>query len=215
MIELYLWPTSNGLKISIFLEEAQIPYTEHPVNIGKREQFHPDFLKISPNNRIPAIVDRAPVDGGAPVSVFESGAILLYLAEKTGKFLPADLRSRVAVTEWMFWQVGGLGPMAGQRNHFTMHAPEKIPYAIKRYSDETQRLLGVLDRRLALVEYLAAGDYSIADMMSYPWVHSATREGDPFGEFNNLKRWYDSIKTRPAVIEAYRKGDAIRAKAAK
>ncbi len=205
MIELHYWPTSNGIKIQIFLEEASVPYETFPVRISKGEQFRPEFLKISPNNRIPAIVDLAPADGGAPISIFESGAILLYLAEKTGKFLPKDLRGRIAATEWMFWQVGGLGPMAGQRNHFMNAAPEKLPYAIKRYTDETHRLLGVLDRRLANHEYLADA-YSVADMMSYPWVNTSSRVGDPFAEFIHLKRWYDAIKARPAVIEAYRKG---------
>ena len=205
MIELYFWPTSNGHKITIFLEEANVPYEFKPVNIAKGEQFRPEFLAISPNNRMPAIVDRAPADGGAAISVFESGAILLYLAEKTGKFLPKDVRGRAAVTEWMFWQVGGLGPMAGQRNHFLNSAPEKLPYAIKRYTDETNRLLGVLDRRLANHEFLADA-YSIADMICFPWVRSSTRHGDPFGEFGHLKRWYDAIAARPAVEEAYRKG---------
>ena len=205
MIELYFWPTSNGHKITIFLEEANVPYEFRPVNIAKGEQFRPEFLAISPNNRMPAIIDRAPADGGAAIPVFESGAILLYLAEKTGKFLPTDIRGRAAVTEWMFWQVGGLGPMAGQRNHFLNSAPEKLPYAIRRYTDETNRLLGVLDKRLANHEFLADA-YSIADMICFPWVRSSTRHGDPFGEFANLKRWYDAIAARPAVAEAYRKG---------
>ncbi len=205
MIEVHFWPTSNGHKVTIFLEEAGVPYEFHPVNIAKGEQFRPEFLKISPNNRMPAIVHRTPADGGAPISVFESGAILLYLAEKTGRFLPNDVRGRAAVTEWMFWQVGGLGPMAGQRNHFLNSAPEQIPYAIKRYTDETNRLLGVMDRRLKDHAFLA-DEYSIADMMSYPWVNSSTRHGDPFAEFAHLKRWYETIKARPAVVEAYRKG---------
>jgi GST-like protein len=208
MIELHYWPTSNGHKVAIFLEEAKIPYEIKPVNIAKGEQFKPDFLTISPNNRMPAIIDRAPLDGGGPLSVFESGAILLYLADKTKQFIPSDLRGRVAVTEWMFWQVGGLGPMAGQRNHF-LNAQEKLPYAIERYTNEVDRLLGVLDKRLADHEYLA-GTYSIADMISYPWVNSSSRHGDPFGTFKNLKRWFDAIKARPAVIEAYRKGEDYR-----
>jgi GST-like protein len=205
MIELYYWPTSNGHKITIFLEEAKVPYEIKPVNIAKGEQFQPDFLKISPNNRMPAIIDRAPLDAGGPLSVFESGAILLYLADKTKQLIPADTRGRIAALEWMFWQVGGLGPMAGQRNHF-LNAQEKLPYAIKRYTDETDRLIGVLDRRLADHEYLA-GAYSVADIMSYPWVNSSARQGDPFSVFKNLKRWFEAIKARPAVIEAYRKGE--------
>jgi GST-like protein len=157
---------------------------------------------------MPAIIDRAPFDGGGPISVFESGAILLYLAEKTKKFIPAETRGRIAAIEWTFWQVGGLGPMTGQRNHF-LNAAEKLPYAIRRYSDEVDRLLGVLDRRLADQEFLA-GSYSIADMICYPWVNSSARHGDPFATFGNLKRWFDAIKARPAVIEAYRKGEAYK-----
>ncbi len=163
MIDLYYWPTPNGHKITIFLEEAGLPYRIHPVNIGKGDQFRPDFLAISPNNRIPALIDNAPADGGTPVPLFESGAILLYLAEKAGKFLPADLRGRAEVLQWLFWQVGGLGPMAGQNGHFNIYAPEKIPYAIERYVKETNRLYGVMDRRLTGRAYLA-GEYSIADI---------------------------------------------------
>jgi len=169
MIDLYYWPTPNGHKITIFLEEAGVAYKIHPVNIGKGEQFVPDFLKIAPNNRMPAIVDTEPKDGGAPISVFESGAILLYLAEKTGKFIPGDIRGRTRVLEWLFWQMGGLGPMAGQNGHFNLYAPEKIPYAIDRYVNETNRLYGVLDKQLSKHEFVA-GDYSIADMSSYPWI---------------------------------------------
>ena len=169
MIDLYYWTTPNGHKITIFLEEAGVPYRIIPVNIGKGDQFKPDFLRIAPNNRIPAIVDTAPADGGAPISIFESGAILQYLAEKTGKFLPADVRGRVEVMEWLFWQMAGLGPMAGQNHHFTQYAPERIPYATERYVKETNRLYGVLDKRLADHDYVA-GAYSIADMAIYPWI---------------------------------------------
>ena len=208
MIDLYYWPTPNGHKISIFLEEAGLPYTIHPVNIGKGEQFAPDFLKIAPNNRIPAIVDQKPKDGGKPVPVFESGAILLYLAEKTGHFISSDLRERVATLEWLFWQVGGLGPMAGQNHHFNHYAPEKIPYAQERYIKETNRLYGVLDRRLEGRSFVA-GDYSIADMASYPWVVSHERQGQKLEDFPNLKSWFERIKARPAVVKAYEKGAAI------
>ncbi len=169
MIELYYWPTPNGHKITIFLEETGLDYQIIPVNIGTGEQFNPDFLKISPNNRMPAIIDRNPPDGGEPISVFESGAILLYLAEKTGQFLSSDLRQRKSVLEWLFWQVGGLGPMAGQNHHFNQYAPEKIAYAIERYVKETNRLYGVLNRQLEGKEYLT-GEYSIADMACYPWI---------------------------------------------
>ena len=168
MIDLHYWTTPNGHKITIFLEETGLPYRIVPVNIGQGDQFKPEFLAISPNNRMPAIVDHEP-GGGKPISVFESGAILLYLAEKTGKFLPADLRGRYDVMQWLFWQMGGLGPMAGQNHHFGGYAPEKIPYAIERYVNETNRLYGVLNKRLADREFVA-GDYSIADMASYPWV---------------------------------------------
>ncbi len=202
MIDLYYWTTPNGHKITIFLEEAGLPYTIKPVDIGKGAQFAADFLKISPNNRIPAIVDHAPADGGAPVSVFESGAILLYLAEKCGKFLPAELRGRTDVLQWLFWQMGGLGPMAGQNHHFSQYAPEKIPYAINRYVKETERLYGVLDRRLADREYVA-GAYSIADMASYPWIVPHERQGQNLDDFPHLKRWFAAIRARPAVQRAY------------
>jgi GST-like protein len=202
MMDLYYWTTPNGHKITIFLEEAGLAYTIHPINIGKGEQFAPNFLKISPNNRIPAIVDRAPVDSGPPISVFESGAILLYLAEKTGKFIPHDIRGRTVALEWLFWQMGGLGPMAGQNHHFSGYAPEKIPYAIDRYVKETNRLYGVLDKRLADRKFIA-GDYSIADMACYPWVVPYERQGQKLEDFPNLQRWFDRIKNRPAVIRAY------------
>ena len=202
MIDLYYWTTPNGHKITIFLEEADVPYTIKPVNISKGEQFQPSFLEISPNNRIPAIVDHDPASGSAALSVFESGAILLYLAEKTGKFIPADLDGRVETLQWLFWQMGGLGPMAGQNHHFLQYAPDKIPYAIERYVKETNRLYGVLDKRLADREFVA-GDYSIADMASYPWVVPYERQGQRLDEFPNLKRWFDTIRARPAVTRAY------------
>ena len=208
MIDLYYWPTPNGHKITMLLEELNLPYTLKPVNIGKGEQFAADFLKIAPNNRMPAIVDHAPLDGGAPISVFESGAILLYLAEKAGRFVSPDPRRRVETLEWLFWQVGGLGPMAGQNHHFGTYAPEKIPYAIKRYVDETNRLYGVLDRRLATRDFLA-GDYSIADMATYPWTVSHERQGQNLDDFPNLKRWFHAIKDRPATIAAYARGETV------
>ncbi|MCF5990318.1 glutathione S-transferase N-terminal domain-containing protein, partial [Xanthomonas perforans] len=170
MIDLYYWPTPNGHKVTLFLEEAGLQYTLKPVNIGKGEQFEPAFLQISPNNKMPAIVDHAPADGGGAQSVFESGAILLYLAEKTGRFLPRDARGRIAALEWLFWQMGGLGPMSGQMGHFNVYAPEKIAYAIERYNAEVRRLHGVLDKRLADHAFLAGNDYGIADMASYPWI---------------------------------------------
>ena len=202
MIDLYYWTTPNGHKITIFLEEAGLAYRIHPINIGKGEQFAPEFLKISPNNRIPAIVDRAPADAGAPISVFESGAILLYLAEKIGRFIPADVRGRARVSEWLFWQMGGLGPMAGQNHHFAVYAPEKIPYAIDRYVKETNRLYGVLNKQLADHEYVA-GDYSIADMAAYPWIVPYERQGQKLEDFPHLHRWFNEMKARPAVIRAY------------
>ena len=208
MIDLYYWATPNGHKIPIFLEEAGLDYTIHPINIGKNEQFQPDFLKIAPNNRIPAIVDHAPIDGGAPISIFESGAILLYLAEKTGKFIPAEARGKVTVTQWLFWQMGGLGPMAGQNHHFAIFAPEKIPYAIDRYVKETARLYGVLDRQLAKGPYIA-GDYSIADMAAYPWIVPYERQSQKLEDFPHLKRWFETMQSRPAVIRAYEKANTI------
>jgi GST-like protein len=202
MIDVHYWTTPNGHKVTIFLEEAGLPYKIFPVNIGKGEQFQLAFLEISPNNRIPAIVDSAPADGGTPVSVFESGAILLYLAEKTGKFIPADLRGRVQALEWLFWQMGGLGPMSGQNNHFAHYAVDKLPYAIDRYRNEVNRLYGVMDKRLADRPYLA-GDYSIADMACYPWVVPHERQGQNIADFPHLKRWLDAIAARPAVMRAY------------
>lgn len=205
MIELYYWPTPNGHKITIFLEEANLDYRIVPVDISAGDQFKPEFLRFSPNNRMPAIVDMNPADGGEPISIFESGAILLYLAEKTGSFLSADLRSRKTVIEWLFWQMGGLGPMAGQNHHFGQYAPQKIPYAIDRYVQETNRLYGVLDRQLQEHEYLAS-DYSIADMACYPWIVPYERQQQQLTDFPNLKRWFESIQSRSAVLRAYEKG---------
>ncbi|MGH6907541.1 MAG: glutathione binding-like protein [Aestuariivirga sp.] len=202
MIDLYYWATPNGHKITIFLEEAGLKYRIIPVDIGKGDQFKPDFLKIAPNNRIPAIVDNDPADGGPPISLFESGAILLYLAGKTGKFIPKDLRGRVEVSQWLFWQMGGLGPMAGQNGHFNNYAPEKIPYAIERYNNETGRLYGVLNKRLKDREFIA-GQYSIADMASYPWIVPHERQQQNLADFPHLKRWFDTIAARPATIRAY------------
>lgn len=208
MIDLHYWPTPNGHKITLFLEETGLPYAIKPVNIGKGEQFAPDFLAFSPNNRMPAIVDHAPADGGEPITVFESGAILLYLADKTGRFIPADLRGRVAVLEWLMWQMGGLGPMLGQNHHFTRYAPERIDYAVNRYVNETNRLYGVLDRRLAGRDFIA-GDYSIADMACYPWVLPEA-QGQDEDDFPNLKRWRAAIKARPATARAYARGEEVR-----
>jgi GSH-dependent disulfide-bond oxidoreductase len=208
MIELYYWPTPNGHKITIFLEEAALEYVIHPVNIAIGDQFQPNFLKIAPNNRMPAIIDRTPSDGGKPISVFESGAILQYLGEKTGKFLPADLRDRTTVMEWLFWQMGGLGPMAGQNHHFSQYAPEKIPYAIDRYVKETNRLYGVLDRQLAGKDYLA-GSYSIADMAAYPWIVPSKTQQQTIEDFPHLHAWFQRMGDRPAVIRAYEQAKAF------
>jgi GST-like protein len=203
MIDLYYWTTPNGHKITLFLEEAGLPYNVHPVNISKNEQFAADFLKISPNNRIPAIVDQAPAEGCGALSLFESGAILLYLAEKTGQFLPTDLRGRQEALQWLFWQMGGLGPMAGQNHHFNRFAPEKIPYAIKRYVDETARLYGVLDRRLTDRPFVAGEAYSIADMAIYPWIVSHEWQHQDLADFPNVQRWFNAIEARPATVRAY------------
>ncbi|MGZ5033827.1 MAG: glutathione S-transferase N-terminal domain-containing protein [Usitatibacter sp.] len=208
MIDLYYWTTPNGHKITLFLEEAGLEYTIKPVNIGKGEQFDPAFLKISPNNRIPAIVDHAPADGGKPISVFESGAILLYLAGKTGQFIPRDLRGQVEVLEWLMWQMAGLGPMAGQNHHFSQYAPEKIPYAIDRYVRETSRLYGVLNKRLAGRNFILGKQYTIADMASYPWV-SPAKQGQDINDFPNLKRWLAAIRDRPATVRAYARAKEV------
>jgi GST-like protein len=209
-IELHYWPTPNGWKISIMLEELGVPYAVKYVNIGKGEQFAPDFLQIAPNNRMPAIVD-PDGPGGKPISVFESGAILQYLGRKYSKFYPTDERARVQVEEWLFWQVGGLGPMAGQANHFRNYAPEKIEYGINRYTDEVNRLYGVMNKRLAGRDFLA-GDYSIADMASLGWVVSYERQGQDLNDFPNLKRWFDTLMARPAVIKGMEVGKEERAK---
>ncbi|WP_294323410.1 glutathione binding-like protein [uncultured Sphingomonas sp.] len=208
MIDLHYWPTPNGHKITLFLEEADLPYTIHPVDIGKGEQFRPEFLAIAPNNRMPAIVDHEPLGGGAPLSIFESGAILLYLAEKTGRFLPADVAGRYDAIQWLMWQMGGLGPMAGQNHHFNIYAPEKIPYAQDRYIRETARLYGVLDNRLADRDFIA-GAYSIADMATYPWIVPHDAQGQKLEDFPHLKRWFDAIAARPATVAAYAKGKAV------
>lgn len=202
MIDLYYWSTPNGLKLKLFLEEVRLPYRIVEIDITQGAQFDPAFLAISPNNRIPALVDHAPVGGGAPLSLFESGAMLLYLAEKTGQLLPTDLRGRAEVLQWLFWQVGGLGPMAGQNGHFNHYAPEPVPYAIDRYVRETNRLYGVLDRRLADREFIA-GPYSIADIACYPWIVPHAAHGQDLADFPNLGRWFDSIAARPATRRAY------------
>ena len=202
MIELYYWTTPNGHKIAMFLEEAKVPYRIIPVNISKGEQFAKDFLQISPNNRIPAIVDQEPADGAGELSIFESGAILLYLADKTRRFIPQDLRGRNAALQWLFWQMGGLGPMAGQNHHFTQYAPEPIPYAIDRYVKETGRLYAVLNKHLADREFIA-GEYSIADMACYPWIVPHQRQRQDLADFPNLQRWFGRIRERPATRRAY------------
>ena len=209
MIDLYYWPTPNGWKISIALEEMELPYHVIAVNIGRGDQFEPDFLAISPNNRMPAIVDREPTGGGEPVAVFESGAILIYLAEKSGLFLPTSLHSRFEVLEWVMWQMGGLGPMLGQNGHFRLYAPEKIEYAIDRYTAEAKRLYAVLDRRLAGREYIC-GDYSIADMASWPWILTHKRQGLDLADYANVRRWYDGMKRRPALRRGYDLGKDTR-----
>ena len=208
MINLHYWTTPNGHKVTMFLEEAAVSYRIVPVNISTGEQFKPGFLSIAPNNRIPAIVDHDPAGGGAPISLFESGAILLYLAEKTGKFIPADLRGRADTLQWLFWQMGGLGPMAGQNHHFKQYAPEQIPYAIDRYVKETNRLYGVLNKRLADRQFIA-GAYSIADMASYPWIVPHQRQGQNLDDFPHMKRWFDEIAARPATIRAYAKAQEV------
>jgi GSH-dependent disulfide-bond oxidoreductase len=208
MIELHSWPTPNGMKVSIFLEEAGLEHTVFPVSIRKGEQFAPEFLAFSPNNRIPAIRDLAPAGGRAPIGVFESGAILVYLAEKTGQFYGGDLRSRTTVLQWLMWQMGGLGPMLGQNGHFNIYATEKIPYAMERYVAESRRLYGVLDKQLAGRDYIA-DDYSIADMACYPWVipHEAHQIG--LENFPNVLAWFERVKARPAVAKAYAEKDAL------
>jgi GST-like protein len=207
MIDLYYWPTPNGHKMTMYLEETGIEYHIIPVNIGAGDQFKAAYLKISPNNKMPAIIDHAPADGGDAISVFESGAILVYLAEKTGKLMPQDLRGRKTTLEWLFWQMSGLGPMAGQNNHFASYAPEKIPYAIERYVKETNRLYGVLDHRLEGREFIVGSDYTIADIAAYPWIVSWKTQQQNLDDFPNLKRWFEAIGNRPATRRAYAKAE--------
>jgi GST-like protein len=208
MIDLYYWTTPNGHKITIFLEETGLPYKIIPINIGKGEQFKPDFLAVSPNNRIPAMVDHEPPGGGKPVTMMESGAMLLYLADKTGKFITKDVQGRADTLQWLFWQMGGLGPMSGQNNHFSNYAVDKLPYAMDRYRNEVNRLYGVMNKRLADRPFLA-GEYSIADMASYPWVVPHERQGQNINDFPHLKTWLDTIAARPAVVRAYAKAKEI------
>lgn len=202
MIELYTWGTPNGRKVSVMLEECGLDYQVFPVNISKDEQFEPDFLKISPNNKIPAIVDHDG-PGGKPIPVFETGAILIYLAQKTGKFLPADPHAFTDVMQWLMWQMGGAGPMMGQAHHFRRFAPEKIPYAIDRYTNETRRLYGVADKQLSQHDWLAADQYSIADIATFPWIARHEWQGMELADFPNLKRWYDAIWARDAVKKGF------------
>ena len=209
MIDVYYWPTPNGWKITIALEEMELAYRIIPVNIGRGEQFESDFLAISPNNRIPAIVDTAPGDGDPPISIFETGAILIYLAEKSGRFLPSSPRARSEVLSWLMWQMGGLGPMLGQHGHFRLYAPEKINYAIQRYRQEALRLFGVLDKRLEAREFIC-GDYSIADMACWPWIITYKSQQLDLDQFSHLRRWYDALKKRPALRRGYDVGHDLR-----
>jgi GST-like protein len=209
LIDLYYWTTPNGHKITMFLEETGLPYRIVPVNIGNGGQFQPEFLRISPNNRMPAILDHDPQGGGSPVSVFESGAILLYLAKKVRKLIPSDLRGEVETLQWLFWQVAGLGPMGGQNHHFTQYAPEKIPYAIERYVKETNRLYAVLNHRLADRAYVAGSAYTIADIASYPWIVPYERQQQNLEDFPHLKRWFNEVKARPATVRAYERAAAV------
>ena len=210
MIQLHYWPTPNGHKVTLFLEEAGLPYELLPVDIGAGEQFKPEFLAISPNNKLPAIVDPEPADGGAPLPVFESGAILLYLAEKTGQFLPGDLRGRSETLEWLFWQMAGLGPMTGQYGHFHVYAPEAIDYAKDRYRREVERLLGVLDKRLAGRAFIAGGALTIADMACHPWIDAYARAPLDMAPYPEVRRWHAAVAARPAVQRAYAVGKSIR-----
>ena len=209
MIDLYYWTTPNGHKITLFLEESGLPYRIVPINIGRSEQFAAEFLRISPNNRIPAIVDTAPADGGEALSIFESGAILLYLADKTGRFIPQDLRGRNEALQWLFWQMGGLGPMAGQNHHFSQYAPEPIAYAIERYVKETARLYAVLNKQLADGREFIAGEYSIADMACYPWIVPHEKQRQNLADFTHLARWFERIQQRPATERAYARATQI------
>ncbi len=212
MIDLHYWPTPNGWKASIMLEECGLPYTLKPVNIGRGEQFAPAFLAISPNNRMPAIVDHDPHGGGAPVAIFESGAILIYLAEKTGRFLPADLRGRTAALQWLMWQMGGLGPMAGQNGHFLLYAPEKVPYALERYAREVDRLYGVLDAQLERTgAYVAGDEFTIADIAIFPWIRTHKAQQMSLPAFPNIERWYNLLFQRPATKRGLDLGKTLRA----
>jgi GSH-dependent disulfide-bond oxidoreductase len=202
MIDLYFAATPNGLKARLFLEEAQLPYRILPVGLSKGEQFNPDFLAISPNNKIPAIVDHEPPGGGAPITMFESGAIMLYLAEKAGCLIPSDVHGRCEVLQWLFWQMAGLGPTAGQIGHFNVYAPEKVPYAIERYTRETNRLYGVLDRQLSDRTFIA-GEFSLADIACYPWIVPHEAHGQNLADFSHLKRWFETVAARPATIRTY------------
>lgn len=203
MIDLYFSPTPNGLKVRLFLEEAGLPYRVIPVQLSAGQQFAPEFQAISPNSKIPAIVDHAPADGGAPLPVFESGAILLYLAEKSGQMLPRDPRERLQVLQWLVWQVAGLGPMAGQAGYFHVYAPEPVPFALERYTRELRRLYGVLDRQLEGRDYIAGGDYSIADIATYPWIVPHAGHGQNLADFPNLSRWFRALGERPALRRTY------------
>lgn len=203
MIDLYYAPTPNGHKISLLLEECGVPYRLYRIDMSAGEQFRPEFLAISPNNKIPAIVDNEPVDGGAPLSVFESGAILQYLAEKTGKFLSQELRERTITLQWLTWQVAGFGPMLGQNHHFTHYAPQPVPYAIERFLQETRRLYGVLNRQLEKNAYIAGENYSIADIATYPWVVAHERQRIDLAEFPAVRNWFERVKSRPATQKAY------------
>jgi GST-like protein len=202
MIDLYFAATPNGLKAKLFLEEANIPYRVIPISLSKGEQLKPEFLTISPNNKIPAIVDHEPIGGGAPVTLFESGAIMLYLAEKTGRLIPTDVHGRAEVLQWLFWQMAGLGPMAGQIGHFNVYAPERVPYAIDRYTRETSRLYSVLNQRLADRSFIA-GEFSIADIACYPWIVPHAAHGQNLDAFPHLKRWFETIAARPATVRTY------------
>jgi GST-like protein len=218
MIELHYWPTPNGHKVTLLLEELAelgqpLAYRIVPVDIGKGAQFEPAFLAISPNNKMPAMLDTAPADGGAPVSVFESGAILLYLAEKSGQFLPRELRGRFEVLQWLFWQVGGLGPMTGQHGHFGVYAPERNAYGIARYTRESERLLGVLDRQLRGRDFIAGDDYSIADMACHPWISPYDKAPLDLSPFPEVRRWHAAIAARPAVKRAYALAGVVNPKA--
>ena len=215
MIDLHYWPTPNGHKITLFLEEAGLDYRVHPVNIGKGDQFKPEYLAFSPNNKMPAIVDHAPVDGGEPQTVFESGAILLYLAEKSGQFLSTEPRVRIETLEWLFWQMAGLGPMTGQYGHFNVYAPEKIPYAIERYTNEANRLLQVLDTRLKGRDFIAGDAYSIADMATYPWIGVYDKAPIDMTPYPEVQRWHAAIKARPATARAYAKSKEVNPDAGK